>query len=119
MMVAEEWARAIGHDPARGRFSLLVEGHEGFVDYLLDGSTMTITHTVVPAPIGGRGIAAALVRAALDHARAQGWRVVPRCSYADAWMRRHPEYEGLRADAPPPPASGGRGGERGSPWGRG
>jgi len=23
--------------------------------------------------------------------------VVPQCSYADAWMRRHPEFEALRA----------------------
>lgn len=96
-MTARQTRRAIVHDPVRRRFSLVVEGHEGVVDYLLDGDTMTITHTIVPAPIGGRGIAAALVRAALDHARAQGWRVVPRCAYADAWMRHHPEYEGLRA----------------------
>ena len=24
-------------------------------------------------------------------------KVDPRCSYADAWMRRHPEFDGLRA----------------------
>ena len=40
---------------------------------------------------------AALVQAAVEYARAEGLKVDPRCSYADAWMRRHPEYQGLRA----------------------
>ena len=58
---------------------------------------MTITHTIVPAAIGGRGIAGQLVQAALDHARSAGLKVAPECSYADDWMRTHPEYEDLRA----------------------
>jgi len=24
-------------------------------------------------------------------------KVTPRCSYADGWMRKHPEYDALRA----------------------
>ena len=43
----------------------------------------------------GRAIAAALVRTALAHARAQGWRVRPSCSYVASWMRRHPETQDL------------------------
>ena len=38
-----------------------------------------------------------LVRAAMLHARNEGLRVDPQCSYADAWMRRHPEFDALRA----------------------
>jgi predicted GNAT family acetyltransferase len=49
----------------------------------------------VPAEVGGRGIASALVRAAMDAARAEGWKVVPACSYAAAWMQKHPEYRDL------------------------
>ena len=85
------------HEPDRGRFSVAIEGHTAVVEYTLDGGTMTITHTRVPPPLEGRGIAGALVRAALDHARAQGLQVHPACSYADAWMRRHPDYDTLRA----------------------
>jgi predicted GNAT family acetyltransferase len=58
---------------------------------------MAITHTIVPPEIGGRGIAGALVQAAVEHARAQGLKVAPHCSYADAWMRKHPQYGDLRA----------------------
>ncbi len=88
----------IQHDPARQRFSTEVDGHAAWADYVLDpaGAVMAITHTPVPAEIGGRGIAGALVQAALEHARVQGWKVEPQCSYADAWMRRHPEFDSLR-----------------------
>ena len=85
------------HDPASHRFTLDTDGHTGYVEYELREGAMAITHTIVPAAIGGRGIAARLVQAAVEHARAEGMKVDPQCSYADAWMRRHPEFEGLRA----------------------
>ena len=59
------------------------------VDYELEGTTMIITHVNVPDPVGGRGIAAALTDAALTHARAAGWRVIPQCPYAAAYVRKH------------------------------
>lgn len=85
------------HEPARNRFTVSVEGHRGWVEYSIADGVMTIEHTIVPASIGGRGIAGTLVRTALDHARAEGLKVRPACSYADAWMKKHPEYDTLRA----------------------
>ncbi len=83
------------HDASRHRFVTLVDGYEGYVEYELMGDNLAITHTIVPAEIGGRGIASDLVRQAFDYARQEGLGVVPLCSYAVAWVRRHPEYEGL------------------------
>ena len=88
---------AIQHDAKAHRFNTVVDDVTGHVEYEITGKVMTLTHTIVPSAIGGRGIAGALVKAALDHARNEGWKVVPQCSYADTWMRRHPDYEGLRA----------------------
>ena len=88
---------SIQHDPNAHRFNTVVDDVTGHVEYEITGNVMTLTHTIVPSAIGGRGIAGALVKAALDHARNEGWKVVPQCSYADTWMRRHPDYEGLRA----------------------
>lgn len=85
----------IQHDPTRRRFLAQVEGHEGAVEYRLDGDRMEIVRTTVPEAIGGRGIAAQLVKAALDFAGANQWRVKPTCSYAAAYIRRHPEYADL------------------------
>jgi len=87
----------IVHHPVSSRFIAEVEGHQAHLDYELAGGEMRITHTRVPSDIGGRGIAGELVRVALLHARNEGLKVEPLCSYADAWMQRHPEFADLRA----------------------
>jgi predicted GNAT family acetyltransferase len=69
----------------------MLEGQRAVLDYVLGGNTMTITHTGVPPPIAGRGIAGELVRSALAAARSEGWKVVPACSYAADYMAKHPE----------------------------
>jgi uncharacterized protein len=81
----------IEHDPAAQRFSTVVDVERAVLDYILEGTIMTITHTGVPQPIAGRGIAAVLVRSALMAARSQGWKVVPACSYVADYMAKHPE----------------------------
>ncbi|MDI3261643.1 MAG: GNAT family N-acetyltransferase [Fulvimonas sp.] len=87
----------IKHDETQRRFTTKVDGVTCVLDYTLQGDVMTITHTGVPEAVGGRGIAGELVRAAVATARARGWKVVSACSYAQAWLQRHPqEAEGLR-----------------------
>ena len=85
------------HNAAASRFEVIVDGVLCVLEYSLHDGVMTITHTGVPEAVGGRGIAGELVRAAVATARARGWKVVPACSYAQAWLQRHPqEAEGLR-----------------------
>jgi uncharacterized protein len=79
----------ITHNAAASRFETLVDGHLCVAAYRLHDGVMTMTHTLVPSPLEGRGIAAALVAAALGHARAAGWRVRPACSYVARFMQRH------------------------------
>ncbi|TBR38943.1 MULTISPECIES: GNAT family N-acetyltransferase [Dyella] len=86
----------IRHEAGHHRFVTVVDGQTCELEYHLDRDVMSITHTGVPDAVGGRGIAAQLVRAALDHARASHWKVIPACSYAQAWMKKHPEYDDLR-----------------------
>jgi uncharacterized protein len=87
----------IEHLPERGRFQAFVEGLTCVVDYRLIDGVMVITHTEVAPALEGRGIAGALVQAALDHARAAGLKVHPACSYARAYLQRHPESADLLA----------------------
>lgn len=87
----------IEHLPQRGRFQTVVDGHLGVCDYRLDGSVMHMTHTEVAPELEGRGIAAALVKAALDHAKAAGLKVNPLCWYVRSYMQRHPQTASLRA----------------------
>ncbi len=79
----------VQHDPDGLKFTTTVDGQVAELDYTLVGQLMTITHTRVPKPIEGRGIAAELMRAALDVAQTSGWQVEPQCSYAVAYMRKH------------------------------
>ena len=79
----------IEHRPEHGRFLAIVDGHECVADYQIANGVMALTHTGVAPQLQGRGIAAALVQAALDYAQAQGFKVDPVCSYARLYMRRH------------------------------
>ena len=81
----------ISHDENAQRFSTEVEGQHAELEYTLADGVMTITHTRVPRAIGGRGIAAELMRSALQAARERGWDVDPACSYAAAYMRKQRE----------------------------
>jgi predicted GNAT family acetyltransferase len=87
----------IEHDADGSRFTVRVDGVEAELDYRIEDQRLTILHTGVPAAIEGRGIAGALVKAAFDHARARGLKVRTACSYSEAWLGKHPEYEDLRA----------------------
>lgn len=87
----------IDHDRDAHTFRAAIDGNHATLDYALADRIMTITHTRVPDELSGRGIGGQLVRAALDAAREQDWKVIPACSFADAWMRKHPDYEVLRA----------------------
>jgi len=53
--------------------------------------TLDLTHTGVDPALRRRGIAAALVRAALAYARQQKLRIVPTCPYVERWLARHPQ----------------------------
>lgn len=86
----------VQHRPEAGVFEVTGLGGPGgsgraLCAYRLHEGCMVLHHTEVPPAFEGRGVAAALVQAALAHARAQGLKVQPRCSYVALYMRRHPQ----------------------------
>lgn len=83
----------VTHNESSRRFEAKVDGLLCRCDYRMHGDTMMLVHTEVPPQLEGRGIASLLVHAAFDHARRNGWDVLPVCSYVRAWVRRHPEVE--------------------------
>ena len=88
----------IVHNADKHRFEAAIGEHVAHADYRLAGRVMEMTHTQVPPEFGGRGIAGALVRAAMSHAREHGLRVAPHCPYVVSYMRRHPETHALLPD---------------------
>ena len=82
----------IKHSAAEHRFCIELDGHTGYVEYSISEGKFDILHTIVPAEIGGRGIAGALVKAAYDFALGHGLKPAATCSYAAKWLERHPGY---------------------------
>ena len=74
----------IHHDAVAHRFITEADGHTAYVEYETGDGHIVITHTIVPSEIGGRGIAAALVRTALEYARTACGPAVLVCRCVDA-----------------------------------
>ncbi len=88
----------IRHNEQQTQFETTIDGHVAYAAYDLEGpDRIVFTHTIVPDELSGRGIAGEIVKYGLDHARAKNLRVVPQCSYVEAYIKRHKEYEDLLA----------------------
>jgi predicted GNAT family acetyltransferase len=82
---------------AAGEYHAHIAGseHIGRLTWVLRGGARVAEHTLVPTAIGGRGVAARLVEALVADARAQGFAIVPECSYVAAQFKRHPDWADL------------------------
>jgi len=80
---------------AEHRFEMDAGDDTAVAYYRLEPGVITFTHTEVPAALWGQGIGSRLMRGALETARARSLKVVPRCSFVAAFMRRHPEFNDL------------------------
>ena len=84
--------------PGRSRYEIALDGQPvGLLSYRLAGGMITHRHTEIDPSVGGRGLGSALVRFALDAARARGLTVMPLCPFVAGFIVRHPEYEALVA----------------------
>lgn len=82
---------AVVHNEAAARFEATVDGLLCVAAYRRTPGMVDLHHTGVPRALEGRGIAAALVNAALTWAAAEGLAVRPSCSYVRVYLQRHPE----------------------------
>lgn len=76
---------------ARSRFELVEQGQTAFADYRRQDARLVIPYVEAPPALRGGGAAGRLMAGVVDHARAEGLKIVPLCGYAAAWLRRHPE----------------------------
>ena len=68
-----------------------------FADYAVQGDSRVILHVEADPALRGTGAAGRFMQAMAEHARAEGLKLAPRCSYAAAWLKRHPEFDDLKA----------------------
>ena len=77
------------------RFEMPLDDGLAFVAYRRDGDVLSLDHAEVPPALEGRGAGSRLVAATLETVRARGLKVIPRCGFVRAYMRRHPEFDDL------------------------
>ena len=88
---------AITDNTERRRFELEEQGQTAFADYRLNGDTVVLPHVEAPPALRGTGAAGRLMEGVVEHARDRELKLLPVCSYAVAWLRRHPEHGDLIA----------------------
>ena len=90
-------ASVVRDNPARARYELELEGGTAFVTYSRAPGVITLLHAEVPPALEGRGHGSALVWGVFDQVRAAGDKLIPLCPFIATYLRRHPEFEDLRA----------------------
>ena len=88
--------------PAEQRFEQGFNDPDGesrlvFADYAVQGDTRAILHVEADPALRGSGAAGQFMQSLADHARTEGLKMTPRCSYAVAWFKRHKDYEDVLA----------------------
>ena len=85
------------HNREAHRFEVHLAGETAELVYELRDGVYVFTHAGVPRAFEGRGVGSALVRAGLDAVRADGAKMIALCAFVETYVRRHREYEDLRA----------------------
>ena len=80
------------------RFVLYSEGNEVYVEYSMIGNDLNLYHTYTHPALRGKGLAAHVVRAALEFAKENNLKVVPTCSYVQSFIAKNEEYKKLVAN---------------------
>lgn len=81
------------HNETAKRFEVTVEGQLALIQYVRAGERLVFTHTEVPEPLEGRGIAKRMATVALDYAKDNGLWVQALCPFMARFLHDHPEYE--------------------------
>lgn len=65
--------------------------HGVWADYGVQGDARVILHVEAEDALRGSGAAGRFMQSLADHARVEGVKLIPRCGYAVAWFKRHPD----------------------------
>lgn len=83
----------ITHQPDQNRYAITVDGVEaGFAAYKETGANRDFDHTVIDSEFGGKGLAGKVVEFALSDAEANGFGVIPTCSFVHKFVIKNPQH---------------------------
>ncbi|MBL8713882.1 MAG: N-acetyltransferase [Alphaproteobacteria bacterium] len=70
-------------------FELDIGEATAFANYRLEGQTLYIDYVEAPPVLRGTGAAGRLMQHIADLAQSKGYKMVPICGYAAAWISRN------------------------------
>jgi hypothetical protein len=85
------------HEKENERFVIYSGGNEVYVEYSMIGNIINLYHTFTDPALRGKGLAAHVVRAALEFAKEYNIKVIPTCSYTQSFIAKNDEYKMLVA----------------------
>jgi hypothetical protein len=89
---------AVVDNSAAQRYEMDLDGKSAFITYRRSPGVVTLVHAEVPQDLSGHGLGSELTHGALELARTQGLKVVPRCPFIASYIEAHPEFQDLLAD---------------------
>jgi predicted GNAT family acetyltransferase len=87
----------VKHDKDNERFLAVVEGHKAYLSYSLFADKIDLSYVYTPPELRGKGIAKIVVEYTLNYAKANELKVIPSCSYVQAFVERNDNYNDLLA----------------------
>lgn len=85
------------HEEENERFVIYIDGNEAYVEYTSGDGEFNLYHTHTDPELRGQGLAAQVVRAALEYIKENELKVVPGCSYVQSFLKKNEEYKELVA----------------------
>ena len=83
------------HEKENERFVIYTEGNEVYVEYTMRNNSIDLHHTYTHPVLRGKGLAALVVKAAFEFAKENNLKVIPTCSYVQAFVSKNIEYREL------------------------
>ncbi|MCB2220777.1 MAG: N-acetyltransferase [Bacteroidetes bacterium] len=88
----------IVHNKQENRFEIQIESRIAKIEYAIKNDKIYLVSTQVPEAFKGQGVGSKLVRETLSMIEKMEMKIVPVCSFIQAWFKRHPEKAYLLAD---------------------
>jgi len=83
------------HNENECKYEYHIEGHVAYITYDDQNGEMHLTHTIVPEPLAGKGLARMLLEDVLQEIEKANKKAVAQCSYIVKYQEKHPEKSDL------------------------
>jgi len=83
------------NDKKGSRFVMNVDGHEVYVLYAEDKDIIDLYSTYTPPQLRGKGLAALVVKTALEYAKEKNLKIIAGCWYVRKFIDKNQEYQNL------------------------